>query len=117
MREGLTIFFLFFGAVMVLVAAIGLLRLPDVYTRMHAATKSGTLGVMGIVLALIIESGELFVTVRGGLVILFFLLTAPVAAHMIGRAAYRSGVPLWSRTKQDEWRAHGENVAKPAERD
>ena len=117
MREALIIFFLFFGAVMTLVAAIGCLRLPDVYTRMHAATKSGTLGVMGMVLALMIEAGTLSVSIRGVLVILFFLLTAPVAAHMIGRAAYRSGVPLWSRTKQDEWRAHGENTTPPDERD
>ena len=87
---------------MTLVAAIGCLRLPDLYTRMHAATKSGTVGIMGIVIAMIIHIGEGPVVFRGILVILFFLLTAPVAAHMIGRAPiYRSGVPLWDKTCVD----------------
>jgi multicomponent Na+:H+ antiporter subunit G len=104
MREVLIYFFLFFGAGMILIAAIGCLRLPDLYTRMHAATKSGTVGIMGIVIAMMIYVGETSVIWRGILVILFFLLTAPVAAHMIGRAAYRSGVPLWEKTCVDEWR-------------
>lgn len=104
MREVLIYFFLFFGAVMMLIAAIGCLRLPDLYTRMHAATKSGTVGIMGIVIAMMIHVGDTSVILRGMLVILFFLLTAPVAAHMIGRAAYRSGVPLWEKTCVDEWK-------------
>lgn len=104
MREVLICFFLLFGVVMTLVAAIGCLRLPDLYTRMHAATKSGTVGIMGIVIAMMIHVGEASVVFRGILVILFFLLTAPVAAHMMGRAAYRSGVPLWEKTCVDEWK-------------
>tara|TARA_X000000368_G_scaffold407085_1_gene386117 strand:- start:1063 stop:1401 length:339 start_codon:yes stop_codon:yes gene_type:complete len=104
MREVLICFFLLFGAAMTLVAAIGCLRLPDLYTRMHAATKSGTVGIMGIVIAMMIHVGDASAGFRGILVILFFLLTAPVAAHMIGRAAYRSGVPLCGKTCVDEWR-------------
>lgn len=104
MREMFICFFLLFGAVMTLVAAIGCLRLPDLYTRMHAATKSGTVGIMGIVIAMMIHACEISAVFRGILVILFFLLTAPVAAHMIGRAGYRSGVPLWDKTCVDEWK-------------
>lgn len=110
MREILICFFLLFGAVMTLVAAIGCLRLPDLYTRMHAATKSGTVGIMGIVIAMMIHFCEVSVVFRGILVILFFLLTAPVAAHMIGRAAYRSGVTLWDKTCVDEWKKQEPNV-------
>ena len=110
MREMLICFFLLFGAVMTLVAAIGCLRLPDLYTRMHAATKSGTVGIMGIVIAMMIHACGISVVFRGILVILFFLLTAPVAAHMIGRAAYRSGVTLWDKTCVDEWKKQEPNV-------
>ena len=104
MENGLIIFFLVFGALMSLVASLGCLRLPDLYTRMHAATKSGTVGIMGIVIAMMIQLDDASVIFRGILVILFFLLTAPVAAHMIGRSAYRSGIALWDKSSIDEYK-------------
>ncbi len=90
------------GAVLVLVAAIGLVRLPDLYTRMHASTKPATLGVSLTVAALAIHSGELGISMRALLIVLFFLLTAPVAAHRLGHAAYKAGVPRWSGTVRDD---------------
>ena len=84
------------------IAGLGLLRLPDVLIRMHASTKAGTLGVGLMVIAVAVYKGDLLVTSKAVLIILFLLLTAPVAAHLIGRAAYRSGTPLWSRTVIDE---------------
>jgi multicomponent Na+:H+ antiporter subunit G len=107
-REILVSFFLLIGGFLSIAAAIGVIRLPDLFTRMHAATKTGTIGVSSIALAMMIHFSEVTVTSRGILVIAFFLLTAPVAAHMIGRAAYRSGVNLWILTRIDEWKAHGE---------
>mgnify|MGYP006264602275 CR=1 FL=1 len=104
MGNGLIIFFLLSGALMSLVASLGCLRLPDLYTRMHAATKSGTVGIMGIVIAMMIQLDDASVIFRGILVILFFLLTAPVAAHMIGRSAYRSGIALWDKSSIDEYK-------------
>ena len=104
MEDGLIIFFLLFGALMSLVASLGCLRLPDLYTRMHAATKSGTVGIMGIVIAMMIQLDDASVIFRGILVILFFLLTAPVAAHMIGRSACRSGIALWDKSSIDEYK-------------
>ena len=104
MEDGLIIFFLLFGALMSLVASLGCLRLPDLYTRMHAATKSGTVGIMGIVIAMMIQLDDASVIFRGILVILFVLLTAPVAAHMIGRSAYRSGIALWDKSSIDEYK-------------
>ena len=86
------------------IAGLGLLRLPDVLIRMHASTKAGTLGVGLIVIATAVAKGDLLVTAKAFLIILFLLLTAPVAAHLIGRAAYRTGTPLWSRTVIDEAR-------------
>ena len=107
-REILTCIFLLLGGLLSVVAAVGVLRMPDIFIRMHAATKVGTVGVSSITIGVMIHFGTLTVTSRGVLVIAFFLLTAPVAAHMIARAAYRSGVSLWLLTRIDEWKTHGE---------
>lgn len=108
-REILTCIFLLTGGILSVVAAIGVLRMPDIFIRMHAATKVGTVGVSAITIGVMIHFGSITVISRGLLVIGFFLLTAPVAAHMIARAAYRSGVSLWLLTRIDEWKAHGRN--------
>ncbi len=106
-REILVSVFLLVGGLLSIIAAVGVIRLPDLFTRMHAATKTGTVGVSAITIGMMIHFGEVTVTSRGILVIAFFLLTAPVAAHMIGRAAYHSGVSLWILTRIDEWKTHG----------
>lgn len=107
-REILVSVFLLLGCILILIAAIGVLRLPDLFTRMHAATKTGTVGVSAIAIGMMIHFDRITVTSKGILVIAFFLLTAPVAAHMIARAAYKSGVSLWILTRIDEWKTHGE---------
>ena len=76
------------GVLFALVAVVGILRLPDLLTRMHAASKAGTLGAICTVLAAALFLGDWGVGVRGLLIIIFLFLTAPVAAHMIARAAY-----------------------------
>lgn len=106
MSGALVALLLALGAGFVLLAAVGLLRLPDVYTRMHASTKPATLGVSLIVSALALHTNDLGIAVRSCLVVLFFLGTAPVAAHRLGRAAYRAGVPRWSGTVHDDLRDH-----------
>ncbi|WP_042168756.1 Na+/H+ antiporter subunit G [Paenibacillus gorillae] len=92
------------GAIFSLISAIGIVRLPDVYTRSHAASKSSTLGVLcallGTLLYFIISDG--FFSIRLILGIFFVFLTAPVAAHVITRAAYRDKVPLAEQSVQDE---------------
>jgi multicomponent Na+:H+ antiporter subunit G len=107
-REIMVSLFLLMGGILSLIAVAGVLRMPDIFTRMHAATKVGTVGVSSITIGLMIHFGSITVISRGILVIAFFLLTAPVAAHMIARAAYRSGVSLWILTRIDEWKTHGE---------
>jgi multicomponent Na+:H+ antiporter subunit G len=102
MTEVLVSILVVLGAVLIVVACVGVLRLPDLYTRMHASTKPATLGISLIVAALAIHSGELGIAVRAVLVVLFFLLTAPVAAHRLARAAYRAGVPRWPGTIRDD---------------
>ena len=90
------------GGFFALAAALGVLRLPDVLIRMHASTKAGTLGCGLILVAVAVHFGDTGIVARAVAAVVFLLLTAPVAAHMIGRAAYRTGVPLWQGTVIDE---------------
>jgi multicomponent Na+:H+ antiporter subunit G len=93
------------GASFMLLAAIGVLRLPDVWMRMHASTKSATFGIGCMAVALAVwHPDELSVVMRSLIIIGFVFQTAPVAAHVIGRAAYRMGVTPWRGTKRDELR-------------
>jgi multicomponent Na+:H+ antiporter subunit G len=82
-------FFLLLGGFFALIAAIGVLRLPDVLTRMHASTKAGILGSSLILIGGAIYLQETEITVRVIAIILFLMLTAPIGAHMIGRASVR----------------------------
>jgi multicomponent Na+:H+ antiporter subunit G len=90
------------GALFMLLAAIGLLRLPDVYLRMSAASKAATLGAALVLLGAAAHFGSLEVAGRALVIVAFLFLTAPVAAHVIGRAAHRRGSPLWAGTTVDE---------------
>lgn len=96
--------FLFIGAGFLLLAAIGVIRMPDLYSRIQAATKASTLGVGCIIFGLAVHFNDIGISIRALLVIAFFFLTSPVAAHVIGRAAYFVGVPLWEGTIVDELR-------------
>ena len=102
MMAVLSALFMLAGGVFCFVAAVGMLRLPDTIIRMHAATKAGALGAGLMFLSLACFYVELSTTLRAFAAIFFLLLTAPVAAHLIGRAAYCTRVRLWDRTRIDE---------------
>lgn len=104
MTEFVCALLLLLGSLLMLLAGIGLMRMPDLFTRMQAATKAATLGIGLTLLAVVIYYNDLAITARAMLVIGFVFLTAPVAAHMIARAAYSIGVPLWEGTFVDELR-------------
>lgn len=108
---------LIIGSIFCLVAAVGMLRLPDTLIRMHAATKAGTLGAGCILAAGAVVAGELGTTLKAIAAIVFLLLTAPVAAHLIGRAAYHQGIRLFDKTWIDELAdsmpADGSKAEKP----
>ena len=90
------------GVALAVVAGIGLIRFPDVFSRMHAATKPSTLGLLLVCLgaALVLDDGA----DRAKLLLVgaFQLITAPVAAHMVGRAAYGAGVGALDALVLDE---------------
>lgn len=94
------------GSFLVLVAGIGLLRMPDLFLRMSATAKAGTLGTGLMVLGAAIHFNEYAIYTRAIALIAFLFVTAPVAAHMLGRAAYFDGVPLWKGTVQDDLHGH-----------
>jgi multicomponent Na+:H+ antiporter subunit G len=101
-NEIVTALLLVLGSLFSFVAALGMLRLPDTVIRMHAATKAGTLGAGLILIAEAFFYAESGITLRALAAITFLLLTAPVAAHLIGRAAYYSGIRLWKKTWIDQ---------------
>lgn len=116
MRAAVTAVLLCLGAAFMLLGAVGIFRFPDLYSRLQASTKAATLGVSLMILALAVHFGEFGITVSALLVIAFFFLTAPVAAHVIGRAAYFTGVPLWGGPITDELRdAYDAPSKDPAE--
>lgn len=84
-------FLLVVGAAFALTAAIGINRFPDLFTRMHAASKAGTVGSSLLLLGAGLYSWDLAVLLRVIAGIAFLVLTAPVAAHLLARAAQRSG--------------------------
>lgn len=110
MREWITIILLLIGATFIFLSAVGLLRLPDLFTRMQAASKAATLGIGCILLATVVHFGQLDAAARALLITAFVMLTTPLAAHMIGRSAYVTGEPLEEDSTQDELRDHYERM-------
>ncbi|AUS84991.1 Na+/H+ antiporter subunit G [Lysinibacillus capsici] len=104
MIEWAAVILILIGSIVSVISAFGMIRLPDVYTRSHAATKSSTLSVLTCLLGAFIYFWvhDGFVSVRLILGILFVFVTAPVAGHLICRAAYRSRVPLAKDSGEDE---------------
>ncbi len=115
MAQGISLVLIGIGAVFMLVAAIGVLRMPDVYMRLHSSTKSATFGVSFVMAGAAVYFWDFAIAVRALAVVVFFFMTAPVAAHLIARAAYVSREPLWSGTLGDDLRgrydAQGRHLA------
>ena len=90
------------GSAFALLAAVGLLRMPDVFTRMQASTKASTLGLGCLLVGAALQMGDFASLIRVACIGAFVLLTTPVSGHVIARAAYYADVPLWEGTVLDE---------------
>ena len=102
MTEVIVSAFLLLGAGLMLLAAVGVVRLLDVFARLQAGTKAASLGLAFVFAGTAIAAPGPVSVAKLLLAVAFQFATAPVAAHVIGRAAYRSGAPLWEGTLIDE---------------
>ena len=104
MSETISDLLILTGATFLLLAAVGVVRMPDLFTRMQSASKASTLGIGCVLLALAFHFPGISVNIRVVGTITFFFLTAPITAHLLGRASYFVGVPVWKGTVIDELR-------------
>lgn len=100
--ETLSSLLLIIGMLFVFLAALGLVKMPDLYSRMQTATKASTMGVLCVFVSLALFCSTIATVTQSAMVIFFVILTAPISAHMLGRSAYIRGNPLWEGTTIDE---------------
>ncbi len=109
MTDALIMFLSTIGSIFILLAAIGLIRMPDFYLRVSVTTKAVTLGVGLVLISAAVYFNDISVTSRVTAIILFLFLTAPVAAHVITRAAYFTGTRLWKKSVIDDLKGRYED--------
>jgi multicomponent Na+:H+ antiporter subunit G len=102
LAEVLEVAILLLGLAFCLLAGVGIVRMPDIFTRMQASTKAGTLGIACIIAAVAIHFGDAITALQAGLVIAFLFLTAPIASHLIARSVHFYGVYGWDANALDE---------------
>ena len=88
MIEWLAFVFLILGALFILISAIGILRLPDLYMRMHASTKTTSLGIFLLLVGALLAMPDISTIIKGILVVVFTFLTSPLGAHMVSKAGH-----------------------------
>ena len=95
-------FFATLGALFILLAEIGIVRMPDAYLRISVTTKAATLGVGLVLISAMVYFNNSGITSQASVILLFLFLTAPISAHLIGRASYFIGVKLWDKSVMDD---------------
>lgn len=102
MNEIIIISVVSLGTLFILLAGVGLIRMPDLYLRISVTTKAVTLGVGLLLLGTAVYFNEISTTTRAIAIIFFLFLTAPIGAHLIGRVSYFIGIPLWKKSVTDD---------------
>lgn len=87
-----------------IVASLGILRMPDLYMRISGMSMAGTLGTSCFMIAAAVHFADFAITCRAIVIILFIFITSPISGHILGRAAYLSGLPLWPKSVIDQWK-------------
>lgn len=88
---------IFGGCLLIFISSLGVIRFPDFYSRMHPAGKSDTLGQTMVLLGLVVYEGFDLISVKLLIIMALFYLVNPTAAHFIGKAAYKAGLPIWQK--------------------
>jgi len=102
MSEWISAILLILGALFMFIGALGIVRLPDYYMRSHAAAKATSFGALLMLAAVALHFATTWVIIEALLIVIFIFLTAPVASHILGRAAYFLKTPMWKGTIMDE---------------
>jgi len=111
MSDIIGLIFIAGGLAFDLFGCLGLVRLPDVYNRLQAATKCVTLGTCSILFGTFLIVGFTAAGFKALLCLVFLLLTSPVAAHAVARGAHRAGVKLWQESVVDKYKEDKEGEA------
>lgn len=104
MRHLLTAALSLGGAIWILIAAIGIVRLPDLLCRAHAVTKAMTLGIFLVLLALWVHTGDEQTALKIALAIFFQVATIPLANHLVALLALQKNLPRWQQRPMDDHR-------------
>ena len=102
LSQYITLACIWIGIAFIAIAAIGILRMPDVYTRMSAVTKAVALGVGFILMGVVFHFNDTYVLVKATVIVVFLVFSLSVAAHVIGLAAYDDRTPMSDKTFLDE---------------
>lgn len=102
LQDIFSIFLIIVGTALMLISAVGIIRFPDFYVRMSAITKAATLGLFLLLIGIAIFFNTFGLSVKSFIIIALILLTNPVGAHAIARAAYKSGTELWEKNVVNE---------------
>ncbi len=95
-------FFVLIGSIITFIAGLGVLRLPDFFMRMHAATKAGVVGPSLLLVGAGFHEPSLATWIKIALAVLFLFMTTPIAAHVLGKAGFLGGVHLWQGTSRND---------------
>lgn len=102
MTDYLVMFFSGLGVIFILIASVGIVRMPDFFLRLSVTVKASTLGVGFILLSVIVSFGEMAVSTKALAIVFFLLITSPVGAQLLGRVSYFTGAKLWKNSVLDE---------------
>jgi multicomponent Na+:H+ antiporter subunit G len=103
--EWLTVVLMLIGSLLALLASVGLVRFPDTFLRMQATAKASTLGLACLLAGAALQLPDVSSIIRLGSIAAFIMLTAPLSAHVVARAALHRRTPLWSGTVRNEYDA------------
>jgi len=107
MIDTIGIIFISIGLFFDFMGCLGLVRLPDVYNRLQAATKCITLGTCSILFGVFLMYGFTALGIKAILCMVFLILTSPVSAHALARASHKAGVKLWEKSVVDRYKEDG----------
>ncbi len=109
MRHAAALVLAFIGVGFSLSGAVGIVRMPDLYTRIQCSSKNVTMGALPLLLAVVVEKGVMTTYGSRALLVAFMVLVVnPLSAHALARAAYRTGVPMWPGSVVDQARPDGD---------